>query len=59
MCKKFQLLTKNVSHADKELLWMWQATNQTFTSKIQAVNKSVNSLNRKLEEGFIIAQIEE
>lgn len=28
ICKKLQHLTKTVSYVDKELLWIWQATNQ-------------------------------
>lgn len=48
-----------MSYLDKELLWIWQATNQTLISKIQVVNKSVKSLKKKLGEGFIIAWIEE
>lgn len=58
ICRKLQLLTKNMSYVDNELLRIWQATNQTLISKIQVVNKSVKSLKKKLG-GFIIAWIEE
>lgn len=47
ICKKLQLLTKNESSVDKELLWIWQASNQTLISRIQVVNRSVKSWRKR------------